>query len=143
MKRVDVAYAFIYDEGKNAVLLVKNLRGDSYDFTLPGGAAEEGETLAEAAVREAKEETGYDIEVNGIAVIAEGLFTKKQHHTVFHTFYATISGGEMKVTRPEEIADVFWAELKRADELLEPIELKPSEVVKSQPYAPYIFRGTF
>jgi len=32
-------------------------------FFLPGGAAEEGESLAEAAIREAFEETGYEVEV--------------------------------------------------------------------------------
>ena len=47
------------DEGK--VLLQK--RGDSGKWGFPGGAIELGETPEETAVRELKEETGLDVEV--------------------------------------------------------------------------------
>lgn len=141
MKLVNVAYTLLYNEEKNGVLIVKNRRGDSFDYTLPGGAVEEGETLTQAAIRETKEETGYRIKVKGIVAIAEGFFRRRQHHAVFHTFFGTITGGEMQLTRPEEILDVFWSPLNEADEWLKPIELKPSHLIENRFMAPYIFRG--
>jgi len=50
------------DEGK--VLLQK--RGDSGKWGFPGGAIELGETPEETAVRELKEETGLDVEVESL-----------------------------------------------------------------------------
>ncbi len=48
------------------ILLIHRLReGDSY-FVVPGGGVEEGETVIEAAHREAAEETGLQIELGGL-----------------------------------------------------------------------------
>jgi len=43
---------------KNKLLMVKHRQDDSEWWCLPGGAIEEGETPAEAAIRELKEECG-------------------------------------------------------------------------------------
>lgn len=55
MERVDVAYALIYLEDEKKILMVNNVGSG---WSLPGGAVEPGETLEQAVVREAKEETG-------------------------------------------------------------------------------------
>ena len=47
--------------GKPEVLLIYSL--DFPDPTLPKGRIEDGETLTECAIREVKEETGYDVEI--------------------------------------------------------------------------------
>ncbi|MGW6427620.1 NUDIX domain-containing protein [Nocardia sp. NPDC055053] len=41
-------------------------RGDSGNWSLPGGVMEIGEILEQCAVRETKEETGLDIEITGL-----------------------------------------------------------------------------
>ncbi|WP_325048389.1 NUDIX hydrolase [Paenibacillus sp. CAA11] len=61
MKRVDVVYSLITDQSKSKVLAVKNVGRSSW--SLPGGAAWPNESLEQAAIREAKEETGLDIKV--------------------------------------------------------------------------------
>ena len=57
----------ITNEEKNKILMVRQHHEDRDIWMVPGGGIEEGENSIEAAVREAKEETGLDIEVVGVA----------------------------------------------------------------------------
>ncbi|WP_353049722.1 NUDIX hydrolase [Exiguobacterium sp. s193] len=50
LKRIDVASALIHDENGN-ILLVKNVKGDFFYWSPPGGAAEKDETLEQAVVK--------------------------------------------------------------------------------------------
>jgi ADP-ribose pyrophosphatase YjhB (NUDIX family) len=53
------------DEGR--ILLQR--RSDSGNWALPGGAMDIGETLAQSAIREVKEETGFDVRIDRIVGI--------------------------------------------------------------------------
>src|SRR4051812_2039936 len=76
-RRVDVAYVLILDEAREQVLLVQ----DNGWWTLPGGMREVGEMLEQAAVREVKEETGFDVALGGIVHVAERFI--REDHTLF------------------------------------------------------------
>ncbi|HMA35995.1 MAG TPA: NUDIX domain-containing protein [Chloroflexia bacterium] len=54
------AAAVIFDSAGRILL---QQRGDNGYWGLPGGAVELGETVAAAAVREVREETGYDVAI--------------------------------------------------------------------------------
>jgi 8-oxo-dGTP pyrophosphatase MutT (NUDIX family) len=56
-----------------AILLVH--RTDNDRWALPGGAMDVGEYMADAVVREVKEETGIDVEVTGVV----GIYTNPNH----------------------------------------------------------------
>jgi ADP-ribose pyrophosphatase YjhB (NUDIX family) len=59
------------DQG--AILLIR--RSDNQLWTIPGGAMEPGETIAQAAIRETKEETGLDVELDRLV----GIYSNPRH----------------------------------------------------------------
>lgn len=53
--------ASVLIKNKGKVLLIHRIKNNFEYFVLPGGSVEEGENEEEAAIREAKEETGLDV----------------------------------------------------------------------------------
>ena len=82
-------------------------------WTLPGGRVEPGESTAAAAAREAREETGLDVEVGSL------LATLPVLGYLVHDFAATVIGGTLQAG--DDAADVGWF---AADELAT-VELSP------------------
>ncbi|HBN97698.1 MAG TPA: phosphohydrolase, partial [Firmicutes bacterium] len=109
MKRIDAVYALITDETDTKILMVRNV--DNGLWSLPGGAVEENEFLELAAIREAKEETGFDIKVHGIVAVNEAALLKFGEHACFFTFRAEIIGGACEISRPEEISEIKWMDV--------------------------------
>ena len=66
------AYAVLVDDRQRILLALWN-EGPTPAWTVPGGGVEEGETPEEAAVREVREETGYDVEL--VRLLGEDRFT--------------------------------------------------------------------
>lgn len=64
--------AFVLDD-TDRVLLIQ--RSDNGLWSIPGGAQDFGEYIAETAVRETREETGIEIEVVGLV----GIYTNPNH----------------------------------------------------------------
>ncbi len=71
-------------------------------WNLPAGKVEEGLTIVENAIKEAKEETGYDVKI----IKKIGIF-QRDGESVRHAFEAEIIGGELDFPK-EEIRDVKW-----------------------------------
>ncbi|NJP36864.1 NUDIX hydrolase [Alkalicoccus luteus] len=112
MKRVDVAYVLLQKEDR--VLLVHNKKHDSW--SLPGGGVEAEETLAQAAVREVKEETGLAVTLQGIAGINEAFL--KGNHVLFITFHGTIVGGTEQIEDTDTVSAMNWTDAKAAAEMM-------------------------
>lgn len=139
MKRVDVAYVLLFDELEQKVLMVKNKGTGASYYTLPGGAVEKGETLKEAAVREVKEETGLDVQVDGVFSIGEAFFEERGHHAIFFTFVGKIIGGEINISYPEEIEEVTWMDLTQAEKYIH-ITNEHEGLIMDRNTVPYMLR---
>ncbi|WP_404450162.1 NUDIX hydrolase [Sutcliffiella horikoshii] len=138
MKRVDVTYVLLFDEEAENVLMVKNRGDNSSYYTLPGGAVEPGETLEEAAIREVKEETGLNVEIDSVFSVSEAFFEDRGHHAIFFTFRGRITGGEINISLPEEIEEITWMDMQKAEEFIHITDSKG--LIKSNSSVPYLLR---
>jgi ADP-ribose pyrophosphatase YjhB (NUDIX family) len=115
---VPAASAVVVDDSGSIVL---QRRRDNEMWALPGGVMELGESVAECAVRETREETGLDVEVVGIV----GIYSDPRHVFAYDDgevrqefsicVLARVCGGtiqvsdeshEVKAFEPDEIADL-------------------------------------
>ena len=101
--------AAIVRDGK--VLLVRRARNPALGiYTLPGGGVETGETLAQAAAREVREETALEIDVIGLAGHREVIVRDKkgriERHFVIMCYAARWRSGEIVLN--EELDDARW-----------------------------------
>ncbi|MFC8046569.1 NUDIX domain-containing protein [Nocardia sp. NPDC057353] len=112
------ASALVTDE-RGRVLMQR--RGDSGNWSLPGGIMELGETLADCAVRETREETGLAITITGLL----GIYTDPEH-VIVHAdgeirqefavvYYGRVIGGEISVS--DESTEVKFFGLEELDAL--------------------------
>lgn len=103
--------AFVQDDA-GRLLMIRRTDNDKY--AIPGGQQEVGETLAQAAVREVKEETGVDVEVTGLI----GLYSNPDHVIAYDDgevrqefsicFRARFLGGEPRTSN--ESKEVQWVD---------------------------------
>jgi 8-oxo-dGTP diphosphatase len=143
VERVNVACALIFDETHEKILMVSNRKGSSSYWSIPGGAVEEGESLEQAVIREAMEETGYEIEVAGLYSVREAKFDERGHHAVMFTFLAHIIGGVMNIGDPDnDILEIIWMDIRTANErmtyLPDHLKIRPG---KGQATVPYFYHG--
>lgn len=86
------ARAVVLDDD-DRMLLVKQ-RHEGHDiWMVPGGAIEDDESAAEAAVRETREETGIEVEVEGLLWHVEEVSERGQRFVNF--FLCRMAGGEL------------------------------------------------
>ncbi|MFW6642107.1 NUDIX domain-containing protein [Nocardiopsis algeriensis] len=115
---VVAASAAVFDDAGRLLL---QRRVDNGLWAMPGGAMEMDESLPEAAVREVREETGYEVEVTGLV----GTYTDARHIIAYSDgevrrqfnicFRARAVGGSMAVS--DESHEVRWFTPEEAVEL--------------------------
>jgi len=91
-------------------------RADGKGLNLIGGRVEEGETLKQAAVREAKEETGFDVRViEQIGIGHRMLSEEGEVRDIARIYFVDVLDGELHTT--DESAEFYWASPEELDTL--------------------------
>jgi 8-oxo-dGTP diphosphatase len=94
-------------DGSGRILVVRRARPPSEGlWSIPGGRVEPGETLAEAARREVREETGLDVDVQEIL----GHVDIPHGDIVYDVadFAATVSGNVPPLAAGDDARDARW-----------------------------------
>jgi mutator protein MutT len=85
--------------------LAKNERG-LWEF--PGGTVEFGERLADALVREIREEYGVEIEVGPLLDVVDHILPLEGQHWVSPTYICHILAGEPQILEPGKCTEIGW-----------------------------------
>lgn len=89
---------------ENKYLLVQEKQQKAYSlWNLPAGKVEIGYTIEQTAIKEAKEESGYDVKL----IKKIDIFQENENVPVKHAFLAEIIGGELNYPK-DEILDAKW-----------------------------------
>ena len=94
--------AVVFDENK--VLIIQQVKGH---WGFPKGHVEDGETEVQTAVREIKEETNLDVEIDETKRFVEHYSPEEGIEKDVVFFIAKKIGGEIKV-QEEEVKDTKW-----------------------------------
>jgi ADP-ribose pyrophosphatase YjhB (NUDIX family) len=103
-------------DGDGRILLLR--RKDNDKWTMPGGTMDFGESLGQCAVREVREETGFDIEISGLigtytdpnVLIAYSDGEVRQEFTFVYA--AKMKSGELKIDH--ESKEAVWVSIADA-----------------------------
>lgn len=96
----------ITDDHDRVLLMQRGTEPYKGSWVLPGGIVEAGETVEQAAIREAKEEVGLDLLVVGIIGVYSTPGRDPRGSFVSIAFNAQVVGGEL--TRTDEARAFRW-----------------------------------
>jgi ADP-ribose pyrophosphatase YjhB (NUDIX family) len=113
------AWATRERDGQPEALVVRD--SDADGWSEPAGKQEPGESLETTARREVREETGVEVEIDGVLLATRAIHRHGDRpplHRLVVVFDARYSGGETR-PRPDEIEAVEWVR-EHPDELRYP-----------------------
>ncbi|GCE11877.1 NUDIX domain-containing protein [Tengunoibacter tsumagoiensis] len=97
--------ACIIVEHEGKILLIK--RSDGLGYTIPGGIVRYKETVEECVIREAEEETGYRIQINGLVGIYSAIERDPRFRAVSIAYRGSILAG---MERGSSEGETCWRE---------------------------------
>mgnify|MGYP000140261478 CR=1 FL=1 len=104
----------------NKVLLIHRFKDGKEYFVLPGGHIEENESEEEALIREIKEETNLDAQIDKKLWTLKNPFDNSEHHFFLVTKFSgnlQLGGPELKKNSEENKYTLEWHNLTEISEL--------------------------
>ena len=98
-------------------LLQNRVKKDWQGYTFPGGHIEPGESIVQSAIREVKEETNLDVEIDANKRYTMEYVTDKGKLKQVVLFIAKCIGGEIKAQECE-VNDIKWLDFDEAIETI-------------------------
>lgn len=108
--------AIIVNEAQQWLVVKKTYSGLKGVWSLPAGFVQEGETIDMAAVREAKEETGIDIRIEGLVGFRSGVIRGEISDNMAMLLAKPLDGSQKIIIQEREIELAEWL---TPEELLE------------------------
>jgi 8-oxo-dGTP diphosphatase len=100
---VDIIIEVLKKDGQEGIILIKR-KNPPYGWALPGGFLDYGETLEEAAIREAKEETSLNIQLKCQMHTYSDPHRDPRQHTITTVYIAQAEGEPIARDDAQEIA---------------------------------------
>ena len=100
----------IHKDGK--ILLIKR-KNPPFGWALPGGFVDEGETVEQAAIREAKEETGLDVQLETLLYVYSDPRRDMRQHTLSIVFTASSKGTPVAADDATDLGYYSFKELPK------------------------------
>ncbi|MDI6643808.1 MAG: NUDIX hydrolase [Methanobacteriaceae archaeon] len=100
----------LFLDNKSIILIKRKNKPFRGYWALPGGFVDYGETVESAVIREAKEETGLDINIEGIIGIYSNPERDPRGHVVSICFLGSPDNGKLKADTDASEVKVFKLE---------------------------------
>ena len=107
LPRVGVG-VLILDRRSRALLTLRNLPPEAGSWSIVGGKLEYLETLHECAVREALEEVGVVVSIEGLLCVTDHLLPHENQHWVSPAYWGRVVKGRAKNCEPRKTCQVRW-----------------------------------
>ena len=138
--RVRVAGILIEND---RILLIEHLKKNKRYWLVPGGGVDWGESTAEALIREYKEETNLDIDVDKFLFLSETIAPDKQKHVINLYFQVRVlknSIEDIRIGNEKNLMDLRFI----TKEEIEEIKLYPNikeqlkQLLNKEEITPYL-----
>jgi len=107
LPRVGVG-VLILDHRSRALLTLRKLPPEAGSWSIVGGKLEYLETLHDCALREALEEVGLAISIEGLLCVTDHLLPQESQHWVSPAYLGRIASGLAKNCEPRKTRQVRW-----------------------------------